>query len=189
MQFICYPKCTTCKKAENWLKSSGMKVEMRNIKDNKPTLEELKKWHSMSGLPLKRFFNTSGLVYKELKLSERLADMSEEEQFSLLASDGMLVKRPILASDSFVLVGFKENEWETALKTKTGSKYELLWKYISNSRQDRLKLSFEDIEKVAGVPTDHSFLNYKKELTEYGYKVGKISMKENTVIFERVTVE
>ena len=115
MLFVCYPSCTTCKKAEKWLEDRKIPVEKRHIKEDNPTEEELRAWHERSGLPLKRFFNTSGLKYKELELARRLPAMPEEEQFKLLASDGMLVKRPILVGDSFVLVGFREAEWETAL--------------------------------------------------------------------------
>ena len=115
MQFICYPKCTTCKKARKWLDASGVAYDERHIKDNNPTIDELKVWHKQSGLPLKRFFNTSGLQYKALNLKEKLPAMSEEEQFKLLASDGMLVKRPLLIGDGFVLVGFKEDEWQARL--------------------------------------------------------------------------
>ena len=115
MLFVCYPSCTTCKKAEKWLEDRKIPVEKRNIKEDNPTEEELRAWHERSGLPLKRFFNTSGLKYKELELSKRLPAMPEEEQFRLLASDGMLVKRPILVGESFVLVGFREAEWEKAL--------------------------------------------------------------------------
>lgn len=115
MKFICYPKCTTCQRAKEWLVTKGIRFEERNIKEDKPTLEELKEWYGLSGLPLKRFFNTSGQLYRELKLTERLPDMSEEEQLELLASDGMLVKRPVLVGDGFVLVGFKETEWHTKL--------------------------------------------------------------------------
>ena len=115
MLFVCYPGCTTCKKAEKWLEDRKIPVEKRHIKDQNPSESELREWHARSGLPLKRFFNTSGLKYKELGLSKKLPEMPEEEQFRLLASDGMLVKRPILAGDSFVLVGFREAEWEKAL--------------------------------------------------------------------------
>ena len=115
MQFICYPKCTTCQKARKWLDASGVAYDERHIKDNNPTIDELKVWHKQSGLPLKRFFNTSGLQYKALNLKEKLPAMSEEEQFKLLASDGMLVKRPLLIGDDFVLVGFKEDEWQARL--------------------------------------------------------------------------
>ena len=115
MQFICYPKCTTCQKARKWLDASGVAYDERHIKDNNPTIDELKVWHKQSGLPLKRFFNTSGLQYKALNLKEKLPAMSEEEQFKLLASDGMLVKRPLLIGDGFVLVGFKEDEWQARL--------------------------------------------------------------------------
>lgn len=115
MLFIYYPKCSTCQKAKSWLEANGIEYEERNIKEEKPLLEELKLWHQQSGLPLKRFFNTSGLLYKELKLKDRLPAMSEAEQFELLASDGMLVKRPILVGDGFILAGFKEAEWKNAL--------------------------------------------------------------------------
>ena len=115
MLFLCYPSCTTCKKAEKWLEDRKIPVEKRHIKEDNPTEAELRAWHERSGLPLKRFFNTSGLKYKELELSKRLPAMPEEEQFRLLASDGMLVKRPILVGESFVLVGFREAEWEKAL--------------------------------------------------------------------------
>lgn len=106
-----YPKCSTCKKAVKYLQDNNVSFESRDIKENNPSAEELKKWHEMSGLPLKRFFNTSGLKYKELGLKDKLAEMNEEEQYQLLATDGMLVKRPILVGDDFVLVAFKETEW------------------------------------------------------------------------------
>ncbi len=115
MKFICYPKCTTCRKAQAFLGTKGAAYEFRDIKTENPTEEELRIWHEKSGLPLKRFFNTSGLQYKALELSKKLPTMSEDEQFSLLATDGMLVKRPILVGDDFVLVGFKEPEWEDEL--------------------------------------------------------------------------
>lgn len=115
MIFICYQKCTTCQKAKKWLLENNLTFEERGIKESNPTLEELKNWHKQSGFPLKKFYNTSGLLYKELNLKDKLPTMSEEEQFNLLASDGMLVKRPILISDDFVLVGFKEAEWKAAL--------------------------------------------------------------------------
>lgn len=115
MLFVCYPACTTCKKAEKWLEDRKIPVEKRHIKEDNPSEEELRSWYERSGLPLKRFFNTSGLKYKELELSKRLPAMPEEEQFRLLASDGMLVKRPILVGESFVLVGFREAEWEKKL--------------------------------------------------------------------------
>ena len=115
MVFLCYPKCTTCKKARKWLEENGLPFEERHIKDMNPTIEELKEWHKKSGLPLKKFFNTSGQLYRELKLKDRLPEMSEDEQYKLLASDGMLVKRPILIGDDFVLVGFKESDWKAVL--------------------------------------------------------------------------
>ncbi len=111
MLFIEYPKCTTCQRAQKWLEAKGLPFEARHIKENPPTAAELKEWHRRSGLPLKKFFNTSGLKYKELGLKDKLPALSEEEQFALLASDGMLVKRPILVGDGFVLVGFREAEW------------------------------------------------------------------------------
>lgn len=109
--FVCYPRCTTCKKAEKWLAEQGIAVAVRDIKEDNPTEKELRQWHEKSGLPLKRFFNTSGLKYKELGLKDKLPVMSEDEQYALLATDGMLVKRPILVSENGVLVGFKEKEW------------------------------------------------------------------------------
>lgn len=111
LKFICYPKCTTCKKAEKRLNDNEIEYELRNIKADNPTFEELSDWYRKSGLPLKRFFNTSGLLYKSLNLKEKLPEMTEDEMLHLLATDGMLVKRPLLISDSFVLVGFKEAEW------------------------------------------------------------------------------
>ena len=114
MLFICYPKCTTCQKAKKWLDEHGVTYKYRDIKEENPTEDELRDWHARSGLPLKRFFNTSGLQYKALNLKDRLPGMSEDEQFALLASDGMLVKRPLLISDKFVLAGFKEAEYEKA---------------------------------------------------------------------------
>ena len=115
MLFVCYPKCTTCQKAQKWLDANGVAYEICHIKDDNPSAGELKAWQVRSGLPLRKFFNTSGLQYKALKLKDRLPDMSEEEQLALLASDGMLVKRPILVGDGFVLVGFKEDAWRAAL--------------------------------------------------------------------------
>lgn len=116
MEFICYKKCSTCQKAKKWLEEKGIVFEERPIKEENPTAEELKKWHEMSGLPLKKFFNTSGLVYKSMNLKDKLKDMTQEEQYELLATDGMLVKRPLLVGDDFVLVGFKEAEWEEKLQ-------------------------------------------------------------------------
>lgn len=115
MLFICYSRCTTCKKAQAFLEERGIDAEMRDIKQNNPKETELRMWHKISGLPLKRFFNTSGVQYRELSLSTKLKTMSEDEQFSLLATDGMLVKRPILVAKDFVLVGFKQKEWEEKL--------------------------------------------------------------------------
>ena len=110
--FVCYPRCTTCKKAEKWLSDHGIDVTVRDIKENNPTEQELRSWHEKSGLPLKRFFNTSGQRYRELGLKDKLPTMSENEQYALLATDGMLVKRPLLVGDDRVLVGFKEKEWQ-----------------------------------------------------------------------------
>jgi len=112
MIFICYPKCGTCRKARKWLDENGKKYEIRDIKEDKPTIKELTEWYKKSGLPLKKFFNTSGLLYKSLELKEKLSGMSEEEQLKLLAEDGMLVKRPILLDGEKVFVGFKEEEWK-----------------------------------------------------------------------------
>ncbi|GHU66924.1 ArsC family transcriptional regulator [Clostridia bacterium] len=111
MLFICYSKCTTCARARKWLDEKNLVYEVRDIKTDNPTIAELKKWHKASGLPLKRFFNTSGLQYKALGLKDKLAGMSEEQQLGLLATDGMLVKRPLLIDAGTVLVGFKEGEW------------------------------------------------------------------------------
>lgn len=113
--FVEYPKCTTCQKAKKWLKEHQVEFEDRHIKEENPTAAELKEWHGRSGLPLKRFFNTSGMVYKDLNLKERIPQMSEDEQYEILATDGMLVKRPLVIGEDFVLVGFKEKEWEEAL--------------------------------------------------------------------------
>lgn len=115
MLFICYPKCTTCQKAQKWLDGKGLTYELRDIKTDNPTFEELSDLYRKSGLPLKRFFNTSGLLYRSLELKDKLPTMSEEEQLRLLATDGMLVKRPILVNGGKVLVGFKESEWESIL--------------------------------------------------------------------------
>ena len=111
-KFICYPKCTTCQRAKKWLDDNKIEYELRDIKLDNPTLEELTKWYNKSGLPLKKFFNTSGLLYKSLDLKNKLPEMTEDEMLKLLATDGMLVKRPLLIGDEFVLLGFKEAEWE-----------------------------------------------------------------------------
>ena len=113
--FLEYPPCSTCQKAKKWLDEHHVSYVSRHIKENKPSAEELKASHQKSGLPLKRFFNTSGVLYKSMALKDKLPSMTEEEQFELLSTDGMLVKRPIIVADSFVLVGFKEKEWEEAL--------------------------------------------------------------------------
>lgn len=116
MLFLEYPKCSTCKKDKNWLESNGVEFEDRHIVENNPTADELKAWYEKSGFPLKKFFNTSGLKYKELGLKDKLPDMTEEEQINLLATDGMLVKRPLVIGDDFVLIGFKEAQWAEKLK-------------------------------------------------------------------------
>ena len=116
MIFLCYPKCTTCQKAQKWLDAKGIPYEARHIKKQNPTVAELRQRHHTSGLPLKKFFNTSGLLYKEKHLKEKLPLLSEDEMLALLAEAGMLVKRPMLIGDDFVLVGFKEAEWEKMLE-------------------------------------------------------------------------
>lgn len=116
MLFVCYPKCSTCQKAQRWLEAQDLSFELRDIKAQRPTADELRLWHSKSGLPLRRFFNTSGLAYKALGLKDKLPVMSEDEQYDLLASDGMLVKRPLLVADDAVLVGFREQDWAKALQ-------------------------------------------------------------------------
>ncbi len=113
--FLQYPPCSTCQKAKKWLDAHGVSYEARHIKEQNPTAGELKEWHKKSGLPLKKFFNTSGQLYKSMNLKEKLPSMSEEEQYALLAADGMLVKRPIVVTDTQVLVGFKEAEWQALL--------------------------------------------------------------------------
>lgn len=113
--FVEYPKCTTCQRAKKWLDERGTAYTGRHIKEERPAAEELREWHKKSGLPLKRFFNTSGMLYKSMGLKDRLPSMSEEEMYELLASDGMLVKRPIIVGEDFVLTGFKEKEWEQVL--------------------------------------------------------------------------
>ena len=120
MVFLNYPKCSTCKKAKAWLEEHGIEFKDRNITLDNPSYEELAQWYKSSGLPLKRFFNTSGLLYKSMQLKDKLSSMSEEEQLALLSTDGMLVKRPILVTDSRVLVGFKPAEWESLLQYQNG---------------------------------------------------------------------
>ena len=116
MEFVCYPKWTTCQKAKKWLNENQIEYTERHIAEDNPSYDELKEWHRKSGLPLKKFFNTSGLLYKENNLKEKLPAMSEEEQLQLLATNGMLVKRPIIVDGDSVLVGFKEAEWSERLK-------------------------------------------------------------------------
>lgn len=115
LEFICYPKCTTCKKAKKWLDDNGIEYISRDIKENKPTYEEISTWHKISKQPIKKFFNTSGILYKSMELKNKLPEMNEDEMLKLLSSDGMIVKRPLLVSDDFVLIGFKENEWNDTL--------------------------------------------------------------------------
>lgn len=115
MLFVCYPKCSTCQKARRWLDEHQSPYTLRDIKEDNPTRDELAAWHQRSGLPLRRFFNTSGMLYRDLNLKDRLPDMGEDEQLDLLSTDGMLVKRPLLVGDDFVLVGFKQAEWEDRL--------------------------------------------------------------------------
>ena len=118
VKFICYTKCTTCQKARKWLDNNQIEYEFRDIKLDNPTLDELTEWHKKSSLPLKKFFNTSGLLYKSLDLKNKLPTMTDDEMLKLLASDGMLVKRPLLICENEVLIGFKEAEWEEKLKRR-----------------------------------------------------------------------
>lgn len=115
MLFLCYSRCSTCKKAQKWLDEQGIAYTQRDIKEDNPTLQELETWHQASALPLKKFFNTSGLQYKALGLKDKLPEMSEADQLALLATDGMLVKRPLLVGEDFVLTGFRATEWEARL--------------------------------------------------------------------------
>lgn len=116
MLFVCYPRCTTCQKARKWLDANGIAYTHRHIAEENPSYEELKEWYGKSGLPLKKFFNTSGLLYKEMHLKDRIPTMTEDELLELLATNGMLVKRPIIVKEDLVMVGFKEAEWEAKLK-------------------------------------------------------------------------
>lgn len=116
MLFIEYPKCSTCQKAKKWLDDNGFEYESRHIKDNNPSYEELKEWFEQSALPLKKFFNTSGMLYKSMQLKDKLPEMSDDEQLKLLSTDGMLVKRPLIISDKAILTGFREKEWKEKLK-------------------------------------------------------------------------
>ena len=116
LKFICYPKCTTCQKVSKWLDENNIEYEFRDIKIENPSLEELTAWYKLSGLPLRKFFNTSGLLYKSMELKTKLPNMTDDEMLALLATDGMLVKRPLAIGDDFVLVGFKEAEWVEKLK-------------------------------------------------------------------------
>jgi len=116
MKVYCYSKCTTCKKALKWLDEQGVAYDLIDIKENNPSREALAKWYAMSGLPLKKFFNTSGQIYRQMELSKKLPDMSDDEKLDLLATDGMLVKRPLVVGEDYVLTGFKEAEWEEKVK-------------------------------------------------------------------------
>ena len=118
MIFVCYPKCSTCQKAKKWLNEHNVEYTERHIAEEKPTYDELKEWHEKSGLPLKKFFNTSGLLYKEMKMKDKLPSMSEEEQLRLLSTNGMLLKRPILVTGDKVLVGFREAEWDDVIRSE-----------------------------------------------------------------------
>ena len=115
MLFLCYPRCSTCQKAKKWLEEHNIEFTERNIVEENPSFDELQTWYKQSGLPLKKFFNTSGVLYKSMNLKDKLGSMTEEEQYKLLSSDGMLVKRPIAVGENFVLVGFKQSEWEEVL--------------------------------------------------------------------------
>lgn len=115
MLFIEYPKCSTCRKAKKWLDENGIEYTDRHIKEDNPSYEELKEWYEKSGLPLKRFFNTSGIIYRDMQLKDKLTEMSDEEQLQLLAADGMLVKRPLIVKDDLIMTGFKVKEWEEKL--------------------------------------------------------------------------
>ncbi|WP_291764999.1 arsenate reductase family protein [Blautia sp.] len=112
MLFLEYPKCSTCQKAKKWLDANNVSYEDRHIKEENPSAQELREWHKRSGLPLRKFFNTSGMLYREMNLKDKLPEMTEEEQYALLATDGMLVKRPLLVGDDYVLAGFKESDWK-----------------------------------------------------------------------------
>lgn len=116
MKVYCYSRCSTCQKALKWLDETGIAYELKDIKEDNPSKEDLSKWYAMGGLPLKKFFNTSGLIYKDLGLKDKLPNMTEEEQLELLATDGMLVKRPLVIGEGFVLTGFKETEWKERLQ-------------------------------------------------------------------------
>ena len=116
IKFICYPKCTTCQKAKKWLDDNKIEYELRDIKEVNPSIDELTAWYKMSGILLKKFFNTSGILYKSMELKDKLPTMTDEEQLKLLATDGMLVKRPLVIGEDFVLVGFKESEWSEKIK-------------------------------------------------------------------------
>lgn len=118
MLFLEYPKCSTCRRARKWLEGTGVDFEARHIIADNPSVDELREWHQRSGLPLRRLFNTSGMLYREMGLKDKLATMSDDDMFDLLASNGMLVKRPLLVDDDFVLVGFREPEWEKAISGK-----------------------------------------------------------------------
>ena len=145
-KFICYSKCTTCQKAKKWLDDNKIEYELRDIKEDNPTNEELTAWYKQSGLPLKKFFNTSGFLYKSMELKDKLPTMSEEEQLKLLASDGMLVKRPLIIGEEFILVGFKESEWSE--KIFKGARQNIVGNAIENIAS---LISAEELYKELGI--------------------------------------
>ena len=163
LKFICYPKCTTCQKAKKWLEDNKIEYELRDIKAENPTLEELTAWYKQSGLPLKKFFNTSGLLYKSMELKDKLPTMSEEEQLKLLATDGMLVKRPLLIGEDFALVGFKESEWNEILFK--GARQNIAGNVMENIASP---ISAEELYKKLGIT--------QEELDSGGYS-SEIEMK------------
>ena len=163
LKFICYPKCTTCQKAKKWLEDNKIEYELRDIKEDNPKLEELTAWYKQSGLPLKKFFNTSGLLYKSMELKDKLPAMSEEDQLKLLATDGMLVKRPLLIGEDFALVGFKESEWNEILFK--GARQNIAGNVMENIASP---ISAEELYKKLGIT--------QEELDSGGYS-GKIEMK------------
>ena len=163
LKFICYPKCTTCQKAKKWMEDNKIEYELRDIKEDNPKLEELTAWYKQSGLPLKKFFNTSGLLYKSMELKDKLPTMSEEDQLKLLATDGMLVKRPLLIGEDFALVGFKESEWNEILFK--GARQKIAGNVMENIASP---ISAEELYKKFGIT--------QEELDSGGYS-GEIEMK------------
>ena len=144
MEFICYPKCSTCQKAKKWLDENKIEYTERHIVDDNPTYDELKKWYGRSGLPLKRFFNTSGMLYKEMKLKDKLPDMSEDEQLQLLATNGMLVKRPLVVAEGFMLTGFKEKEWTEKMLQQERPRGEKMKKIDVNNSWEMHRVGDDD---------------------------------------------